>query len=76
PGILEFASNMKSALMWAHDAIIEARVKQTAQANRSRRPADFDAGDLVYLSTKNLQLPKGLARKLTLKYIGPFKITR
>ncbi|KIL59510.1 hypothetical protein M378DRAFT_33370, partial [Amanita muscaria Koide BX008] len=76
PGIAEFASQMKSALMLAHDAIIDARVKQTTHANRSRRKADFDDGDLVYLSTKNLQLPKGHARKLCPKYIGPFKITR
>jgi hypothetical protein len=31
-------------------------------------------GDLVYVSTKNLSLPKGRARKLTPKYIGPFPI--
>ncbi len=31
-------------------------------------------GDMVYLSTKNLNLPKGRTRKLCPKYIGPYKI--
>ncbi|TFY55328.1 hypothetical protein EVJ58_g8315 [Rhodofomes roseus] len=60
--------------MAAHDSIIAARVKQTRDANRRRRPAPFVKGDLVYISTKNISLPRGLARKLALKYIGPYKI--
>ena len=62
--------------MSAHDSILAARVKQTRQANRLRRPAPFQEGDLVYLSTQNLRLPKGRARKLVPKYIGPYKILR
>ena len=30
---------------------------------------------MVYLSTKNLSVPKGRARKLVPKFIGPYKIT-
>ena len=30
----------------------------------------------VYLSTENLALPKGQARKLMPKYIGPYKVTK
>ena len=29
---------------------------------------------MVYLSTKNLALPKGRARKLLPRYIGPYKV--
>ena len=29
---------------------------------------------MVYLSTKNLALPKGQARKLLPRYIGPYKV--
>ena len=36
----------------------------------------FEVGDLVYLSTKNLSMPKGRARKLIPKYIGPMKVAR
>ena len=60
--------------MAAHDAIIAARVKSTLVANRKRKEAPFTAGDLVYLSTENLSLPKGHARKLAPKFIGPYRI--
>lgn len=74
PGVRVFAQRMKDAILQAHDSIIHARVKQTRQANRHRRVAPFAAGDYVYLSTKNLSLPAGVSRKLSPRYIGPFKI--
>ena len=36
----------------------------------------FEVGDLVYLSTKNLSMPKGRARKLIPKYIGLMKVVK
>jgi len=74
PGVRSFAAKMKEALLAAHDALLSARVKMTRQANRHRRPAPFMTGDFVYLSTKNLSLPKGRSRKLFPKFIGPFRI--
>ena len=71
-----FAENMKDAIMSAHDAIIASRVNHTVQANRKHQKANFKEGDLVYLSTKNISLPKGRARKLSPKYLGPFPISR
>ncbi|TFK78874.1 hypothetical protein K466DRAFT_465631, partial [Polyporus arcularius HHB13444] len=76
PGVSQFAQQMKEAIMAAHDAVIAARTSQVVQANKHRRPAPFKAGDLVYLSTKNLAVPTGRARKLVPKFIGPFQITR
>ncbi|KAJ3473941.1 hypothetical protein NLI96_g12741 [Meripilus lineatus] len=76
PGVQEFAMRMKEAIMAAHDAIIAARVQQTRYANKRRRDAPFKEGDLAYLSTKNLKPPKGRARKLVPKYLGPFRITK
>ena len=76
PGVRQFADNMKAAIMSAHDAIIASRVQHTVQANRKRLPANFKEGDLVYLSTKNISMPKGRARKLAPKYLGPFPITK
>ncbi|CAL1697539.1 unnamed protein product [Somion occarium] len=74
PAVQTYAQKVKYAIMTAHDSIIAARVKQTRDANRHRRPAPFERGDLVYLSTKNISLPKGLARKLIPKFIGPYRI--
>jgi hypothetical protein len=74
PGVCVFAQNMKDATMRAHNAIIAARMKSTHVANHKWKEAPFVKGDLVYLSTENLSLPKGRARKLSPKFIGPFKI--
>jgi len=76
PGVQVFADRMKMAIMGAHDAIIASRVENTVQANKKRAVASYKEGDLVYLSTKNISLPKGMARKLAPKYLGPFAITR
>ncbi|KAJ3474054.1 hypothetical protein NLI96_g12674 [Meripilus lineatus] len=76
PGVQEFATRMKEAIMAAHDAIIAARVQQTKYANKRRRDAPFKENDLVYLSTKNLKPPKGRARKLVPKFLGPFRILK
>ena len=73
PSIRTFVLQKKLAIMAAHDSILSARIKQTRDANRRRRVSPF-YGDLVYLSTKNISFTKALARKLILKFIGPYKI--
>ena len=61
--------------MMAHDAIIESHVVQSHHANHQHASGvKYSPGDFVYLSTKNLTLPKGRARKLQPKYIGPYKV--
>lgn len=76
PGVRSFAQKLKDAIMSAHDSILQARVKQTRQANRHRKASPFEIGDLVYISTKNMNLPKQRARKLVPKFVGPYKIVR
>ncbi|CAA7270581.1 unnamed protein product [Cyclocybe aegerita] len=76
PSVHNFALQRKLALMSAHDSILAARVKQTRESNKRRRLAPFVLDDLVYISTKNITFPKGLARKLIPKYMGPYKIVR
>ena len=75
PAVRAYAQKVKYAIMMAHDSILGARVKQTRDANRRRRPSPFVRGDLVYVSTKNLSLPKGLTRKFIPKFIGPYRIS-
>jgi hypothetical protein len=76
PSIRNFAQQKRLAIMSAHDSIIAARVKQTRNANRKRQAAPFQEKDLVYLSSKNITFPKGLARKLIPKFIGPYRILK
>jgi hypothetical protein len=60
--------------MAMHDVIIANCIVQTDQVNRLRSDSpDYKVRDLVYLSTDNLSLPKGQAKKLWPKYIGPYK---
>ncbi len=74
-GVRDFAERTKLNIDQAHDAIIEACVKSITKANRWRSLEPYmPIGSLAYLSTKNLVLPKGHARKLAPKFIGPYKI--
>jgi hypothetical protein len=75
PGVCVFVQRMKDSILTAHNAILKAQVKQMCQANKHCQEALFVLGDLVYLLTKNLSLPKSQAQKLVPKYIGPFRIT-
>jgi hypothetical protein len=74
-GVRDFINLALANIAMAHDAIIESRVRATYQANKKRREEiPYAVGDLVFLSTKNLNLPKSRARKLAPKFIGPYKI--
>ena len=61
----------------AHGAIIEAQVFQTYYANKCHTTEPKIAkGDLVFLSTKNLNLPTGHAQKLCPKFIRTYKVLK
>lgn len=75
PGVAEFAHTALRHLMDAHNALIVSWEFQIVYANRARRKDPLlKEGDLVYLSTKNLNASKGRARKLIPKFIGPYQI--
>jgi hypothetical protein len=74
PGVRMFALQQKLALMAVHDSILATRVKEIRMVNKKRQLAPFGQDELVYVSTKNITFPKGLARKLVPKFIGPYKI--
>ena len=62
PGMQSFVCQVRDNLSMALDAIIESRVIQTHHANKQRKASlMLDIGELVYLLTKNLTLPKGRA---------------
>ena len=68
-----FLSRRETARLRAADAIQEAQLRQAAQINKHRRPANMALGDLVWLSTKNLNLAS--PSKFCPKYLGPFAVT-
>jgi hypothetical protein len=74
-GVKSFAAQALQNVAAAHDAIIASRVFQRHQANaRRQEEPTINKGDLVYLSTKKLSLPKGRATKLLPKYVGLYKV--
>jgi len=59
----------------AHDAIIESHLMQVHHTNsRLTMGVEYAPGDLVYLSTQNLALPKGRANKILPNYFGLYKV--
>ena len=61
----------------AQDTILEHRIEQTQHSNKCCKPSiEYQINDLVYLSTKNLALPKHRAQKLMPKFIGPYKVLK
>jgi hypothetical protein len=57
--VKQFAQQALWNIMAALDSMIHQRVDQTHQANNHCRPGEeYSHGDLVYLSTQNLSLPK------------------
>ena len=64
-GIKQFALTALQNLADAHDAIIESRAIQAHHTNKHRSDEpELNAGSLVYLSMKNLNLPKNRTGKL------------
>jgi hypothetical protein len=62
--------------MAAHNAILEHHIGQTFHMNRKHHESEiYTADDHIYLSTQNLTLLKGTARKIVPRYIGPYCIT-
>ena len=76
-GVKHFSQQAMWNLINAHNAILEHRVAQTHYSNKHWKPSgQYQPNDLVYLSTKNLTLPKGRARKLMPRFIGPYKVLK
>ncbi|KAJ9532051.1 hypothetical protein QJQ45_003783 [Haematococcus lacustris] len=63
-------SNVKQARHFME----QAQQRQAYLANKGRREVEFSPGQLVLLSTKNLRLKPGKAKKLLPRFIGPFKV--
>jgi hypothetical protein len=60
----------------AREALREAQRRQKQQADKSHRQAEFEVGQQVLLSTKNLPLvhTSSQSPKLSPRFVGPFKI--
>ena len=76
-GVKQFTLQVKWDLMAAHDVIIANHIQQMFHVNKKHCASDkYHVRDHMYLSTQNLTLPKGRARKHVPKYIGPYKVVK
>jgi len=64
-GVKMFARNALKNMTLAHDMLIKDRIFQQKYTNKKQcKEPEIKINDLVYLSTKNMAMPKGRASKL------------
>jgi hypothetical protein len=70
-----FVEDLRTVTQQAQRALLKAQAEQKSYADSHRRHASFECGDMVMLSTVNLNLrTRGQSRQLLPRYIGPFKV--
>ena len=73
PAAAERARSMRDTHAMLVNRWQEAQESQIAGQNRHQKPMEFQVGDKVLLSTKNLRLPVP-KKKLGARYLGPFRV--
>jgi hypothetical protein len=73
PALEAVFQDMDQALNGVKALITSAQDRQKHYADKKRAPHQFQTGDKVWLSTKNIKFQKG-KKKLHPKFIGPFTI--
>ncbi len=78
PAAAEATARWRAALQQASENTVQQQRRQKTYADRSRREVRFVVGDRVLLSTAHLKLigERKRARKLTERYIGPYRVKR
>jgi hypothetical protein len=69
------AERMKDALAKGKELMVKAQAKKEKDVNTHRRPIDFKAKDMVWVSTKNWKTERP-SHKLDHQMAGPFEISR
>jgi predicted aspartyl protease len=69
----QYATRMHDAWQFARQNLLKAQERQSMQANKKRRPEDFDVGDLAYVTKKSWRTDRP-CDKLDNPVAGPFRI--
>jgi transposase InsO family protein len=69
------AKRIQGAWQVARDNMTQAQAAYARQANKHRRPVDFQAGDKVWVSTKGWRTERP-SKKLDYQQAGPYKIIK
>lgn len=73
PSAEQFVSTMRERIAKAKQLLLDAQTRTKADADAHRRPVEFQVGQDVLLSTRNLRQTEG-TKKLAPRYVGPYKI--
>ena len=76
PAAVDFAKQMQGLLRLAKRRLEAAQHRQKAYADQHRIETEFQVGQRVLLSTKNLKVKSSGTRKFLPKFIGPFKVLK
>jgi hypothetical protein len=76
PAVNEFVTGLNKALSRAKDSLIAAQAHMKKNAYAHRRELEFEIGDQVLLSSKNIKLRTVGTKKLLPRYLGPFEILK
>jgi hypothetical protein len=76
PNAVRFTETMQKSLQLAKQYLQQAQDRQKKYADQKRAPVQYQIGQQVLLSSKNLRVAPGLAKKLLPKWVGPFQIER
>ncbi len=72
----KFIEEINQGTQFAKLAIEQAIVRNTDNADNTRKEEEFRVGDQVMLSRKNLALKQGRIKKLSPKFIGPLTVVK
>lgn len=75
PAVEEYVKNVAQVVKQAKDKLETMRHKAKQFTDGKRRDVLYTVGDLVLLSTKNIQLKTPGVNKLLPKYLGPFPVS-
>ena len=74
-GVRQFVENINNVLDKTFDKLLTQHTRQVTESNKHRREGQsFKEGDLVLLSSKNINLHKGQSHKLFPKSLGPYEV--
>jgi hypothetical protein len=74
PSLNEWIRQMDDQIRLATQSLEAAQATQQREANKHRSDVLFDIGDEVLVSTEHFQPEEGCTKKLSPKYLGPFKV--
>lgn len=74
PSVQQWSSDLQAALSKAKTCLQAAQSRMKLYADRKRIPVEFQVGDRVWLSSKNLTFKGQPSKKLLARFIGPYTV--